>query len=1616
MSLLGTMVVRLAADMARYKSDLGEAANATTDAAQRIEGATGKAGAAVGRMNGSMGDAVRGAEALHGAAGLAGVGIGALAVGLAAAAYAAYKGAQENPAYLKALIMTGNAAGTTAGQMADMARSIGHSVGTQYEAAAALALMAGSGQVAAGSLQKFSQVAIDMQRTVGQSVGDTVKVFAELGQEPVKASIKLNESMNYLTASTFAQIKAAQDLGDKEAAASIAQDAYAVAAKTRTDQIKANLGTLETAYNAVWGAIKKVGDAMMNLGRESGPEQRLKQAQTAVNNLEERLRNATQWEKAEIKIRLEAGQQVLDMEKEAVKIGQKAAQSQAEQAQLTKDYIAFTQRADALASPQAKFKKELAAEELQSKKLLIAQYITQKQYEDQIAAVREKYATKSVKSVADKGSAFELEQAKAYAEYYQEFTNTAAKAQKEIDGLTDSQSRLVKMLVDPVFQSMPETWKQTALQAAYAAIASEQLNVATKKLAKGQAEVEKARDAELKNYGEEIVAIEAKAQKVEDEIAMYGMTKTAIEALSIARLQEKADMLSGFAGSEQQVALLNQEIAARKRLASAQTTLDYKDVGAKAAKEADAEWEKTSDSINQILTDARMRGFESAKDFAGNMRDTIVNMFKTLVLRPIISAVMNPVSQAIGGSLGMTGAASAQGAGGNLLGTAGNLSGLYDSITGGFTKVSAGATSAFNTLATSSIGQSMGMSGAATVGNNASAYVAPQMTSGSLAASSAIGTAAGYAAGAAAGLAIGNAIAGEFGSSNTVTAGVIIGSIVGGPIGGAIGGAIGGLVNRAFGMGNTELTSQGTRGTFNSAGFAGQNYANYHQEGGWFRSDKNWTDTSAVDPKTLKSWSSSFAGMQNAVAGTAASVGLATEKVYAYSKAIDIAAGSTAEQVTALFTGMADDMARTAAPAIATFSKEGETASTTLQRLSTSITTANAWLSMLRNRLFDVSMAGADAASKLADAFGGLDNLAASSKAYYETYYNEAERTVRSSEDLAKAMALVNVALPVSKDAFRSVVSSLDLTTESGRNAYAVLLALAPEFATTTDAIARMAKEQADALKASNEAIVKDYASARKAAEDAAKAMATTLSAAMDEAQQAYNDANRAAVDAAKAIKDALAQAGSGIASLIAELTATQGASDPLTLMRNRQTAYLTDMSAARGGDVEASGRVASSAKAYLDANAIVSSLASQSAVTAQVVAELKALPAVQTYEQQMLAAAQATTAAVTALNGKLVTELTVTARSDILKLVQFVANTDLLPPDLKQLALDTVGTLDKTINFVNGSQLPPDAQVLALRASDIIVRTIGLAASNGMNAQQMALVMMTDSAVAKTIGLAAGANDQAALAVAAMQSETIRKTIEASGGALTDDQAKLIDGIWAYNKSIIFSAVIDQASLDAANLALATVGSSSSAIPTATVPIATSSGTTLMSEAAYNTAFNAWAQLASTTSNQIWESVKASIPTLTKYVTQFDDDTGDAYQALVYDTAATSAARLPAFDAQYAVWKAANPPPSHKNGLASVPYDNYNANLHAGEAVLDAPFAAGLRKYGVPSSNNDALVAEIKALREEVRQLRADNSRENNAIAAHSADTADTNRQMYRNGTLVYTDPSAPIDTKVAA
>ncbi|QBX41440.1 phage tail tape measure protein [Pseudomonas fluorescens] len=220
--------------------------------------------------SGDWGSGVRavaqlGAGAGAGAAGLLAI-LGPLALATAAVgglAYAFYKGSEEQDSYNKALILTGNYAGVSAGQLGDMARQVSATVGTTGQAAAVLALLADNGKIAGESFTGITQAAVSMQEATGKAVSETVAEFTKLADDPVKASAALNEQYHYLTASVYSQIAALEKQGDHAGAVKLATEQYADAINERTPRILENLSFWEKGYNAV----ARAADNLKNLGR-----------------------------------------------------------------------------------------------------------------------------------------------------------------------------------------------------------------------------------------------------------------------------------------------------------------------------------------------------------------------------------------------------------------------------------------------------------------------------------------------------------------------------------------------------------------------------------------------------------------------------------------------------------------------------------------------------------------------------------------------------------------------------------------------------------------------------------------------------------------------------------------------------------------------------------------------------------------------------------------------------------------------------------------------------------------------------------------------------------------------------------------------------------------------------------------------------------------------------------------------------------------------------------------------------------------------------------------------------------------------------------------------------
>lgn len=228
-----------------------------------------------GQIKDSFGGIGAAAKALGSLLNPVAVAVTAVGVATGVAAAVIYQGTQEQRAYEAAIRDTNNAAGTTTGQLNEMAKAVSAVSGTRSQAAAALAALTGSGKVDVSDLERFTQVAVNSQRVLGTTVEQTVAAFTALGKDPVAASIKLNDAMNYLTASTLTQIRTLQNQGRQAEAASVAQNAYADAMAQRTREAEANLGGLERAWMAVKGAAAAGWEAMLNLGRKESLEEEL---------------------------------------------------------------------------------------------------------------------------------------------------------------------------------------------------------------------------------------------------------------------------------------------------------------------------------------------------------------------------------------------------------------------------------------------------------------------------------------------------------------------------------------------------------------------------------------------------------------------------------------------------------------------------------------------------------------------------------------------------------------------------------------------------------------------------------------------------------------------------------------------------------------------------------------------------------------------------------------------------------------------------------------------------------------------------------------------------------------------------------------------------------------------------------------------------------------------------------------------------------------------------------------------------------------------------------------------------------------------------------------------
>jgi lambda family phage tail tape measure protein len=371
-----------AESVGKVSTSTGKALDTVGDAARNVARDAAEAAGAGGQLAETVGNVA--ARSVSGAAGVAGL---ALAVGTALVV-AFEQGRSEAEGYAKALTLTGNVIGATVSQLAEMAGSVAGVTGaTQNATAQVVAQVVSTGAVMRENVELVAEAAVRMERAGVQSAEKTVKAFEELGKEPVKASEKLNEATNYLTADLYLQIKALEEQGKVLEAAALAQRAYAESSVDAAKTIAQNFGFLESLAKGVADAGKNMWDAILGVGRKASDVDRIAELTQKMAPGRGIFAGLNSDEKAE-----------LETLTKRVALQEKEAQAKGESARQEKAKIEWIKIGDQYQSKAEKRDAEI----LKVRTMGVAAGATELEIQKQIGAVREKYAEKEKKVAGPK--------------------------------------------------------------------------------------------------------------------------------------------------------------------------------------------------------------------------------------------------------------------------------------------------------------------------------------------------------------------------------------------------------------------------------------------------------------------------------------------------------------------------------------------------------------------------------------------------------------------------------------------------------------------------------------------------------------------------------------------------------------------------------------------------------------------------------------------------------------------------------------------------------------------------------------------------------------------------------------------------------------------------------------------------------------------------------------------------------------------------------------------------------------------------------------------------------------------------------------------------------------
>lgn len=192
---------------------------------------------------------------------------------VASLGYIFYSASSETTAFVKAVALSGGAAGQTAmtlGYASAQAKQYGV---TTSEAASAASVLAGNGAVLGDNFAKTTATVVKFANVTGSDLKKALADYITVNEKASTQLETLDKKYNLLTPSLYAQITALEREGKAMEANKLANEALRQAQESMTAEVMKNLGSLERGWIAVKNVVKDTIDSIKSIGRTDAGSQ-----------------------------------------------------------------------------------------------------------------------------------------------------------------------------------------------------------------------------------------------------------------------------------------------------------------------------------------------------------------------------------------------------------------------------------------------------------------------------------------------------------------------------------------------------------------------------------------------------------------------------------------------------------------------------------------------------------------------------------------------------------------------------------------------------------------------------------------------------------------------------------------------------------------------------------------------------------------------------------------------------------------------------------------------------------------------------------------------------------------------------------------------------------------------------------------------------------------------------------------------------------------------------------------------------------------------------------------------------------------------------------------------